>query len=582
MAISLSSLRTPGVYVDEINLLPPSVAAVETAIPAFFGYTEFSKDGRGDNVPTFPRIQRIVSMLEYEQYFGKAPAHTVTATVSASPENRLESVAVNPLVYNLYYALQMYFANGGGPCFIVSLGLYKSTPAVSKADYGPAITALDAVDEPTLLVFPDAVGLNTATDYHDILVLALNQCEQRGDRFLLCDVYKGDGSVPTAVDDFRNGIGTNSLKYAAAYYPWLNTSMGYYWNPGSVGFTHTSGILHNKKLADVHGLLNASTEMEKVNKYNNAAIALEADTKASLATTAEAAMLAAKAAQGVANALINSYQQVGKALTTNLTKGKNDADAALASAKAAASKADAKTAAAAALTAASMAIGESVIGTGDLAAVSAIYTGAFDARLKQLIEEKKVTLPPTPAIAGIYARVDNTRGVWKAPANVSLAQVIQPTVPISDEGQRSLNVDDTAGKSVNAIRTFTGKGVLVWGARTLDGFSNEWRYVNVRRLFNMVEESVKKASAQFVFEPNDANTWVKIRAMIENFLTNLWRDGALAGAKPADAFRVFVGLNETMTSDDILNGRLIVEIHMAAVRPAEFIVLRFAHKMQVS
>jgi hypothetical protein len=190
-------------------------------------------------------------------------------------------------------------------------------------------------------------------------------------------------------------------------------------------------------------------------------------------------------------------------------------------------------------------------------------------------------LPPSGAVAGIYAATDRTRGVWKAPANVSLRGVIEPAYKLTDQEQGSLNVHDT-GKSVNAIRAFTGKGILVWGARTLAGNDNEWRYVNVRRFFTYVEESTKKASEPFVFENNDANTWVRIRAMIENFLTLQWRQGALAGATTKEAFYVKVGLGETMTAQDILEGRLIVEIGMAAVRPAEFIVLRFSHKMQES
>jgi hypothetical protein len=135
---------------------------------------------------------------------------------------------------------------------------------------------------------------------------------------------------------------------------------------------------------------------------------------------------------------------------------------------------------------------------------------------------------------------------------------------------------------VNAIRAFIGKGTMIWGARTLAGNDNEWRYIPVRRFFNMVEESVKKATAQFVFEPNDANTWVKVRAMIENFLALQWRAGALAGAKPDEAYYVRVGLGQTMTAQDILNGLMNVEIGMAAVRPAEFIILKFSHKMQES
>ena len=135
-------------------------------------------------------------------------------------------------------------------------------------------------------------------------------------------------------------------------------------------------------------------------------------------------------------------------------------------------------------------------------------------------------------MAGVYAAVDRTRGVWKAPANVSLADVSGVAVKVNDRMQEDLNVTST-GKSVNAIRAFTGKGSLVWGARTLAGNDNEWRYVPVRRFFNMAEESIKKATEPFVFEPNDRGTWVRVRAMIENFLTVQWRQGALAGAVTA-------------------------------------------------
>ena len=128
----------------------------------------------------------------------------------------------------------------------------------------------------------------------------------------------------------------------------------------------------------------------------------------------------------------------------------------------------------------------------------------------------------------------------------------------------------------------SGRGTVVWGGRTLDGNSNEWRYINVRRFFNMVEESVQKSTIWAVFEPNTKNTWVMVKSMIENYLITKWQEGALAGAKPDDAFYVKVGLGTTMTADDILNGIMNVEIGMAVARPAEFIVLKFSHKMQVS
>jgi hypothetical protein len=202
--------------------------------------------------------------------------------------------------------------------------------------------------------------------------------------------------------------------------------------------------------------------------------------------------------------------------------------------------------------------------------------------IKSEIASLPITLPPSSALAGVYARVDSDRGVWKAPANVGLNYVIKPSVKITNGDQDNLNIDTTAGKSINAIRSFTGKGTLVWGSRTLAGNDSEWRYIPVRRFFNMAEESIKKATEQFVFEPNDANTWIRVRAMIENFLILQWRAGALVGAKPEQAFYVRIGLGQTMSAVDILDGKMVIEIGMAVARPAEFIILRFSHKMQES
>jgi hypothetical protein len=198
------------------------------------------------------------------------------------------------------------------------------------------------------------------------------------------------------------------------------------------------------------------------------------------------------------------------------------------------------------------------------------------------LQGKLMELYPSAAMAGVYSRVDSQRGVWKAPANVDIRSMLSPTVAVSHEEQEGLNVDATSGKSINVIRFFQGKGNLVWGARTLAGNDNEWRYIPVRRLYIFIEESVKKATEFVVFEPNDANTWLRVKTMIENFLTNLWREGALAGAKTEQAFFVRVGLGQTMTALDILEGRMNVEIGLAAVRPAEFIILKFSHKLQES
>ncbi|SEA47994.1 hypothetical protein SAMN05660964_01679 [Thiothrix caldifontis] len=466
-----TAYKTPGVYIEEIPKFPPSIAAVETAIPAFIGYTQKADNQASADLRLKPT--RIASMVEYETYFGGAQAEeNISVTVTGS-----KAVAALPEAtrskHLMYYALQMFFAAGGGACYIVSVGVYEatfgSTPDVSKLQEG--LTALIKEDEPTLIVFPEAQNLSI-DNFSVLHVAALQQCYDLQDRFVIMDVHGGEVSLSdsstvlrTAITNFRNsGIKTadkDLLKYGAAYAPNLETVLDFAF--------------------------------------------AEAETDVVI--------------DGAAAVKLNTLQA-----------GNNQ-----------------------------------------------VYELA-----RAAIRDMPCKLPPSSTMAGIYAAVDSNRGVWKAPANTSMNAVIQPTISMSNKDQEDLNVDATAGKSVNALRSFLGKGPLVWGARTLAGNDNEWRYVNVRRFFNFVEESVKKATEQFVFEPNDANTWVKVQAMIENFLTTLWRQGALQGVKPEHAFYVSIGLGKTMTPLDILEGRMIVEIGMAAVRPAEFIILKFSHKMAES
>jgi hypothetical protein len=211
-----------------------------------------------------------------------------------------------------------------------------------------------------------------------------------------------------------------------------------------------------------------------------------------------------------------------------------------------------------------------------LSQLSPLYT--------QIIKELRLSLnllPVSAAMAGVYSLVDNTKGVWKAPANTSIATVVSPAVNISHEEQEDLNVP-VNGKSVNAVRFFTGEGIKVWGARTMDGNSLDWRYINVRRTMIMLEESVKNAAKACVFEPNIAATWINVKSMISNFLNGIWKRGGLAGAIPDDAYSVHVGLGETMTPDDILEGIMRITVLVALIRPAEFIEITFQQQMQKS
>jgi phage tail sheath protein FI len=177
--------------------------------------------------------------------------------------------------------------------------------------------------------------------------------------------------------------------------------------------------------------------------------------------------------------------------------------------------------------------------------------------------------------------VDNARGVWKAPANVALVNVISTAVDISSAEQEDLNIA-VDGKSVNAIRYFTGHGILVWGARTLEGNSSDWKYINVRRTMIMVQQSIKIAVKAYIYEPNNASTWVTLSGVIQNFLLGIWKRGGFAGAKPEQAFFVQIGLGMTMTAQDILDGIMIINVGVAIARPAEFIVISFQQQMQQS
>lgn len=196
----------------------------------------------------------------------------------------------------------------------------------------------------------------------------------------------------------------------------------------------------------------------------------------------------------------------------------------------------------------------------------------------KLLGRQTVTLPASPAVAGTYAKIDFEFGVWNAPADVSLYEVFGPSILVDDADLGPLMVDPD-GKSINAIRAIPQRGTVIWGARTLAGNDPEWKYVPVRRLMTMIEESVKDATAWATFGPNSASTWRMLTAAVDAFLTQLWQAGAMSGATPAEAFFVKVGPGTSMTQHDVADGRLIIELGVAAVRPTEFILVRITHQV---
>ena len=202
------------------------------------------------------------------------------------------------------------------------------------------------------------------------------------------------------------------------------------------------------------------------------------------------------------------------------------------------------------------------------AALYAPWVQVYDPLLK-----RPTFLPPSGSMCGIYARTDIQRGVFKAPANEVVQGCTGLSVSYNAAEQGKLNPN-----GVNLIRAIPGQGIRVWGARTCSSDGN-WKYVNVRRLFIFLEESIRANTGWVVFEPNDEGLWSRVRGTISLFLETQRRIGALAGSTPEQAYYVDVGHN-TMTQDDILNGRLICEIGVAPVRPAEFVIFRITQITQ--
>ena len=679
--------KTPGVYIEEIASFPPSVAAVETAVPAFIGYTAQALDEDGNSLSFVPK--KIKSLLDFETFFGgnfvpagyRVTLDTGSGNIVTAADPR--DAGDNSRRYYLYDCIKSFYQNGGGACYIVSVGSYSDTPAYGNTTTPTGLVGglsrLASVDEPTLLVFPDGVSLPDDTTLGTLQSDALMQCAELQDRFVIMDLRNGDQEAGISLDpiaNFRQRVGTGNLKYGAAYYPWLKTiyrpsvtfsQLAFFdTTPTAIpaatidtltGDTDIDALTTNARAANTvvtdmvnavdsilpggHPLTLTRANFDALLSHYRALLDTLQQTPSTplgpVRTAFENLILLPRAValafQSInAMGLTGELGQVVTSLSTDATliasivalisyeknsqiRGAIDTTRTVADVDTDYSALDgtpwiAPNANIAAITAnvdsfgagtydralGAGAVLEGVMSTLSAGILSLLESAEFLAdesekvlfsnhpiftAAKEEIERTMALLPPSGSVAGVYAAVDRSRGVWKAPANVSLSGISASAVKINDESQAGLNVH-TTGKSINAIRTFTGKGILIWGARTLDGNSNEWRYIPVRRFFNMAEESIKKATVPFTFEPNDANTWIRVRAMIENFLTLQWRAGALAGEKTTHAFYVKVGLGETMTALDILEGRMIVEIGMAVVRPAEFIVLKFAHKMQES
>lgn len=626
----MGSMKTPGVYIVEKNAFPNSVVAVPTAVPAFIGHTEIAMNG----IKSIQGVPfRITSMLEYETYFGKGPElkydiittnkseieakiqqkekeqkgkNTEIETLKSDPDHTEEALSklqdeakllesdLNTLkeqlkkipevnitidnvdyhveaptsLYTLYYHIVLFFANGGGSCYIVSVGDYITEYATNNFTNG--IEALEKEMEPTMIIIPEAVNLSKE-NCQTIQQAAVNHCGKMKNRIAILDIFEGykkqndpDGNV---VKNFRE-MGVSYPDFVTAYYPWIRTSVVDENNLSSANIKNTQfwiTILKNSVpnwnqdplIANVVNKITLWDQYEEIDKNKK----IEDKAKAKKDALLKLAKEDPKTKEQAQNDKVDKSKDPQD--TDYLAAGKKCLDYQETDVKKQAEERE-----------------KTLFEALPICDTLLANSPAGKEIIKYICSQINL-LPPSAAMAGIYSKIDNSRGVWKAPANVGITMANQPAVNITDEIQEDLNVDIN-GKSINAIRYFKGEGVKVWGARTLDGNSQDWRYINVRRTMIFLEQSIKNAARAYVFEPNVAGTWINMKSMIENFLLSVWKQGGLAGASPEDAYSVHVGLGDTMTAEDILEGILRITVLVAISRPAEFIEITFQQQMQKS
>ena len=622
-----TTMKTPGVYIQELDAFGNSVVAVPTAVPAFIGYTQ-KVTYKGQDLVNKP--VRITSLMEYLSVYGdSAPkvqykvdaiptaehiadlvksankANTklqaARASVASPPRgadpndlaaavkeaesvntgiiNKINAInnaevkalgaalkgrsdnedqtatTVNPLNqaitaaqaaipavdanaivnngfgytltpsnvnYRMYAALKFFYENGGGDCYIVSTGAWDSTKARLKdtSDFMAALDILKKEPEPTMIVIPDAVEIANGDPLTDPLE----------------EVYANAYSLQNAM---INHCGDMMSRVAI-----LDIPRGY---EDPIGAPPAS-------------VAQFRTSVEpKDPKYNSYAAAYYPWLHTTVYQSSDLSIL---------NVNEDSLENLKGLFTFEFMKADGTLDS------------DVSDFITDLTTAATINSEVPADRQKVLRADAALQnlSASYQVILNDILDDINL-MAPSAGMAGIYTTVDNNEGVWKAPANVGIQSTIKPAIKIDHKQQEDLNMP-IHGKSVCAIRAFTGMGNLVWGARTLDGNSNDWRYINVRRTLIFIEQSVQEAAKAYVFAPNDASTWTDVKSMIANFLTGLWKQGGLVGPKPADAFSVSVGLGSTMTGDDVLNGIMRVMVKVAVSRPAEFIEITFQQEMQ--
>ncbi len=526
----------PGVYIEEIERGPRPIEGVATSTAAFLGATE-----RGPQTPTF-----ISSYNEYLRHFGDVFGENGDASY-------------------MPYSVKAFFDNGGRRCFIARIAGAGSSTA--QAEFGPVtVTATGpgaAYNRVEVQVLPGTTKRGRFPDDQDDGDLGVSasigfrlRVEYRQDQQSRVGPIRQDDlrPAPTIIEDFDDlSLDPNSESYYAKRVNDQNSALV---NLDVAAGTTIEDIIDGEgfpakpleggsdggepALADFLGQVSIDggdpALPEDPNEWTGLA-ALDLD------QYREVAIVHAPAASTLVAKAIVSHCEQNRFRFAVIDAAANQA---------------------------------AIAGIVPRNEIADTQYGAYYypwITISDPLSGGRRNVPPGGAVCGIYALTDNTRGVYKAPANEIVAGAIDLEYDVSTGAQEVLNP-----RGVNALRRFPGRGIRVWGARTLSS-DPLWKYVNVRRLMIFLEASIFNSTQFAVFEPNNERLWDRVNQTVTLFLRDQWREGALLGAKEEEAFSVAIG-RQTMTEDDILNGRLIVEVGVAPVRPAEFVVFRVFQKTQ--
>ena len=508
------SYLSPGVYVEEVDRGSKPIEAVGTAVAAFIGYTEKAVDVKnGENVSLVGKPTLVTNWSQYVQKFG----------------------AFVPGAY-LPDSVYGYFNNGGSIAYIVSI---KTMGELADPDLAtPArVTVRSGDDKANLLEFTAKAGGPTGNGLRVDVKPDLGE-EGKGKAFTV--VISQNGQVAETYEGLTTGTGDKNVETVVKTQSKLVTvkvtGKGEI-VPAAGSFALAGGEIKTKAvtLGDYQGSSAQRTGLGGLEPIDDVTMVIVPD----LYSAYEAGEIDMKGVQAVQQAIIDYCEHIRYAfaildappnlMPQEVKEWRNQVNY-------------------------------------DTTRAGLYYPWIEIADMTGANGRTRM-VPPSGHMAGIYARSDATRGVHKAPANEIVRGALGLGVVVTKGEQDLLNPI-----GVNGIRTFPGRGIRVWGARTLSS-DPSWRYINVRRLFNMVEESIERGTQWVVFEPNDQFLWSRVRRDVSSFLTTVWLSGALFGLNTDQAF--YVKCDEETNPPELRDlGQMVVEIGMCPVKPAEFVIFR--------